>query len=285
MLSVALIGWRLPTGVYWSAWGKGLSGEGQVPAVADSAGVRGTGGGLAELVLIRHAESEGNVAAAAARMAGAEVVAVQTRDADVALSPLGVTQAQALGMPLGRLLNDPLLTVVWSSPYRRSLETAQIAVSVAGQLVPVLVDERLRDRELGVLDRLTALGVAARYPDEAAQRKRLGKFYHRPPGGESWADVALRLRSFLSDLERQAAERAVVFSHDAPIMLIRYICEQLTEQQLLQTGRADPLGNASMTTLRKSGGQWQLAAYNDVSHLAQTGTPITQHPGEPDADQ
>jgi len=35
---------------------------------------------------------------------------------------------------------------------------------------------------------------------EAARRARLGKLYYRPPGGESWADVALRLRSFLSEL-------------------------------------------------------------------------------------
>ncbi len=64
----------------------------------------------------------------------------------------------------------------------------------------VLTDERLRDRELGILDRLTRLGVKTRYPDEAERRLWLGKLYYRPPGGESWADVALRLRSILDEL-------------------------------------------------------------------------------------
>jgi hypothetical protein len=36
----------------------------------------------------------------------------------------------------------------------------------------------------------------------AAARAFLGKFWHRPPGGESWADVALRLRTFLDTLGR-----------------------------------------------------------------------------------
>ena len=69
------------------------------------------------------------------------------------------------------------------------------------------VDERLRDRELGILDALTAHGVDVRLPAEAARRRWLGKFYYRPPGGEAWTDVALRLRSFLRDAA-QAADGA-----------------------------------------------------------------------------
>jgi hypothetical protein len=31
------------------------------------------------------------------------------------------------------------------------------------------------------------------HPEQAEMRTRLGKFYHRPPSGESWCDVILRL--------------------------------------------------------------------------------------------
>ena len=65
------------------------------------------------------------------------------------------------------------------------------------------LDERLRDRELGILDRLTSAGVEARFLEEGERRRWLGKFYYRPPGGESWADVVLRLRSLLADLDRE----------------------------------------------------------------------------------
>ena len=49
--------------------------------------------GAVELLLVRHGESEGNVAATDARLAGAEVIEVPARDADVNLSGTGQEQA------------------------------------------------------------------------------------------------------------------------------------------------------------------------------------------------
>jgi glucosyl-3-phosphoglycerate phosphatase len=49
--------------------------------------------GVRELLLVRHGESEGNVAAAEAHSSGAEEIAVPARDADVGLSDLGRAQA------------------------------------------------------------------------------------------------------------------------------------------------------------------------------------------------
>ena len=51
---------------------------------------------------------------------------------------------------------------------------------------------------------------AARLPDEAARRSRLGKFYYRPPGGESWADVLLRLRALLRELREDHPDGRVL---------------------------------------------------------------------------
>jgi len=237
---------------------------------------------VAELVVIRHGESLGNAAAAEAYAADAEVIAVDRRDADVELSPIGVEQAQALGNGLKPLLNDGVPTLVWSSTYVRAQQTAQISLAGAGAGLPVLVDERLRDRELGVLDLLTWKGVVNRFPLEAERRRWLGKFYHRPPGGESWADVVLRVRSFLLDLNAVPdGTRAVVFCHDALVLTFRYVCEGLTEQQVLDIGAQTPVKNVSLTHLERHGdGRWQLRSFNDVSHLEQSSAPVTDHPGE-----
>lgn len=238
----------------------------------------------AELVLVRHGESVGNVAAAAAIAAGAEVIELGYRDPDVPLSPVGVDQARALGRGLASLLSDGRPAAVWSSPYVRAAQTAQVSLAEAGSALPVLLDERLRDRELGVLDLLTRVGVTNRFPLEAQRRQWWGKFYHRPPGGESWADVALRVRSFLRDLPDAPGDpRAVLFVHDAVVMLLRYVCEGLDEHTLLQLQSSDPVRNASITVLRRGAGGWQLARYNDVAHLAAAGAPVTEHRGEPDA--
>jgi probable phosphoglycerate mutase len=134
-----------------------------------------------ELWLLRHGQSLGNVARDRARDADVETLDIAERDMDVPLSDLGVEQAQAFGRWLGGQQRQP--EVVLASPYQRAAQTAAAVVEAAGLDVRLHLDERLRERELGVLDLLTSHGVATRYPVEAERRRRLGKFYHRPPGG------------------------------------------------------------------------------------------------------
>jgi broad specificity phosphatase PhoE len=237
---------------------------------------------VSELLLIRHGESEGNVAAAEAHVAGAHEIDVKARDADVDLSELGKKQARAVGAALGALGEDARPQVVFVSSYLRAQETARLACDEAGLTLSTHVDERLRDRELGVLDRLTFEGVRARYPEEAERRHWQGKFYHRPAGGESWVDVALRLRTWLSDLDRTLdVERVLVVSHDVVIALLRYVCEGLDEKQVLELARDTPLRNASLSRMvRSQDGGWTVAAYDEVSHLSDAGLDATEHQGE-----
>jgi broad specificity phosphatase PhoE len=238
--------------------------------------------GVAQLLLVRHGESEGNVAATLAHETGAHVIPVPARDADVELSDTGREQALALGRLLAGF-PDESRAAVWSSPYLRARQTAELAVTTGGWQTPVLVDERLRDRELGILDMLTSLGVEARLPEEAERRRWLGKFYYRPPGGESWADVALRLRSLLTDLDRRHPGQSVMLvCHDAVILLIRYILEGLTERELLDIAAATTILNASVSRfVRPDGnGPWQLESFNMADHLMSEGVPVTQHSGD-----
>jgi broad specificity phosphatase PhoE len=235
-----------------------------------------------ELLLIRHGESEGNLAAAEAHSAGAHEIDVPARDPDVDLSALGQQQAKAVGVALAEMPADARPQALVVSPYLRARETARLMCAEAGLDLPTQVDERLRDRELGVLDRLTFEGVEARFPEEAARRRWQGKFYHRPAGGESWVDVVLRLRSWLADIDRESpAGRLVVVSHDVVIALLRYACEGLDETQVLELARRTPLRNASLTRLvRDPTGSWVVAAYDEVSHLRDAGLDVTEHQGE-----
>ena len=89
-------------------------------------------------------------------------------------------------------------------------------MTAAGVDAPVRLDERLREREFGVLDRLTKVGIEERFPEQAAARAFLGKFFHRPPGGESWADVAARVRAVLVDLRLDHAVIAWSSSRTKP---------------------------------------------------------------------
>lgn len=240
--------------------------------------------GPVELLLVRHGESTGNLARAAAKASGAELMDVDRRDPDVPLSPLGRRQAAALGRRLADLPADRRPDAAWSSPYLRATDTAAIAFRTAGIDLPVRRDERLRDRELGILDRLTGPGIAAEHPDEGERWRWHGKFYYRPPGGEAWTDVALRVRSVLCDIDRYCdGARVAVFAHDAVVLLTRYVCEQLTESRLLELAH-DLVANASLTRLVREPGSpdWHLAEWNDASHLA--GLDRGDVPGDSDSD-
>ena len=236
-----------------------------------------------ELLLVRHGESAGNVAAAKAAASGAELIDVPSRDADVTLSDTGVEQARALGMGLGKLPADQRPDAVWCSTYRRAQETAQVAMQAARLHAPLRLDERLRDRELGVLDMLTVQGVEARFPEEAARRRWLGKFYHRPAGGESWADLALRVRSVMVDIDRfTSGSRILLVCHDAIVMTFRFVCEELNESQVLGIAHEDPVRNVSITRLvrQPESPVWTLDTYNDVSHLERRDVEVTTSVGD-----
>ena len=232
--------------------------------------------GISELVLVRHAESAGNVAREQAEHERAEIIEIEWRDADVPLSPHGRAQADALGAWLA----DARVDRVYSSPYLRARDTLDRAFAAAGHSASIGIDERLRDRELGVLDRLTSWGVAARFPAEAARKRDLGKLFYRPPGGESWADIALRIRSFLRDLDDDAASGTVLIgTHDAVIFLFRYVVEGLDERQLLDLAAQCTVPNASVSRFVRdaAGAAWRVAEFGSVEHLHEQGVQPTQH--------
>ena len=235
---------------------------------------------LTELWLIRHGESVANSAATRAELEGADVIPIDIRDADVPLSSTGEEQAEALMTWMAE--RRPAIGAFWVSPYLRARQTLAIAIGDADEPIVITSDERLRDRELGILDLLTTHGVARLQPGEAARRRHLGKFYHRPPGGESWADVALRLRSFLQDVLDGPAERGLIVAHDAVVMLFLYLLLPMEEAQLLEFAASHTVLNASITQVVRTPDGWELAQFSAVGHLDREGAPVTVHPGSPD---
>ena len=233
----------------------------------------------ARLWLVRHGQSAGNVAAAAAEAAGLPRIDLATRDCDVPLSPLGETQAAAVARWFAALPADARPEVILASPFRRAAATAG---AIGAALAPAALqrDERLREREFGILDGLTYSGVATLFPDQAAAHARLGKFYHRPPGGESWADVTLRLRSLVASLGIAHRDRRVVIvAHQVVVLCLRYIVEAMDEADILGIDAAAPVANGSVTEYAFADGVPRLIRYNDIHPVA--AAPVTSAPDVP----
>src|SRR6476659_2499642 len=110
------------------------------------------------LWIVRHGQSAGNVARDAAEAAGLPVIDIAERDIDTPLSQLGCRQARALGHCIGELSQGGRPQVVLCSPYVRARQTAQLLLEgahIEPDRLRLRVDERLREKEFGILDRLT----------------------------------------------------------------------------------------------------------------------------------
>jgi probable phosphoglycerate mutase len=170
----------------------------------------------------------------------------------------------------------------------RAEQTARVALNQAGMGdVDVFTDDRLREREFGMLDRLTGAGIVDRFPEQANARAFLGKFYHRPPGGESWCDVALRLRSVLDTLSRDHwGDRVLLVTHQVVILMFRYLLEHLTESEILAIDHATEVANCSLTvydfdaSAGRRGGL-VLRTFNDVAHMYRSNAEVTAEPDAP----
>lgn len=245
-----------------------------------------------QLWIVRHGQSAGNVARDAAEAAGLPLIDIATRDVETPLSPLGEQQAAALGHWFGLMPSAAKPTIALSSPYVRAMATARAILDVGGldgASVSLIADERLREKEFGILDRLTKFGILDKYPDLSAQREHVGKFYFRPPGGESWCDVILRLRNVIDTITREyRGEKVLIVGHQVIVNCFRYLLERLDEETILTIDRAGDVPNCSVTSYkfdpaRGKSGKLVLDLVNFVAPLLEAGAPITVEPDVPAA--
>ncbi|SFM26757.1 histidine phosphatase family protein [Nocardia asteroides NBRC 15531] len=223
---------------------------------------------VAGLWAVRHAQSAANAWYADP---ATELRPMRGTDAGMDLTEYGRWQARRLGDWLAGLAAAQQPQLVVCSPYLRTRLTwavmAEAAATGNRHLRPIrtLVDERLRDREMGVFELHPYKAIRRRSPEEAARRERVGNWVYRPPGGESLADVAVRVRSFLDELDVVAAgQQVLVVTHDAVVLSMRYVLEGMGAPV---PDSLEPVPNASVSQWRRDGSRLQLRVWGEVGHL------------------
>lgn len=208
-----------------------------------------------ELILIRHGRSERNDKKEKAREMKAlhhvelPVWCDGSRDQDTPLTVEGYRQAQQVGIELGRRYStDNKIDVFLVSPYIRTRQTTKSILDNLGYPVKQVTEERVREIEFGILDGLTPEGIRAKYPEEIERRKKEGKYWYRPPGGESRPDVRLRCHSVLDTLVRDYSDqRVVIVCHSVVVLAMRSLLERWDEEQYMQVDKEDDVKNCGIT--------------------------------------
>ncbi len=144
--------------------------------------------------LVRHGETEWN---AISRVQGQH---------DSPLTPRGREHARSSGRLLARLGVD----AVFASPLGRVRETIAI-LSEHITATPVF-DERLMEWSAGDWSGELYADLPHRWPDEW-NAWTADRYNQRSPGGENFADMAVRARSFLEAVNHEPAARIAVVAH------------------------------------------------------------------------
>ena len=200
---------------------------------------------------------------------GATALSVEDRFAgatDVELSDEGRAQVEHLAQRLA----DDKITAVYSSPMRRTVETAAILARPHG-LTPI-PREGLREIHHGRWEGMRRPEVEAQYPDEYAEWEA-DPFTFAPAGGESGLNVLARALPVIREIVLQhAGENVVVVSHKATLRLL--ISSLLGFDARGYRDRLDQSPACLNVVDFKDPARARLMLFNDISHYA-------DHPSRP----
>jgi broad specificity phosphatase PhoE len=222
------------------------------------------------LVVVRHGQSLRNTVNLHAKLDQLAQVATEIPDHLTPLTDAGEQQAASTGAGLRREFGS--FDAVFHSPWLRTTQTAELLLRCfSTPLPPLRRNLYLLEQNFGRLD--PALWphqfehYEASYRVFEQQRAIVGRFYCRPPDGESWADVCMRTHHFLGVIFRPEwhDKRVLVVTHAVPQQSFRYHLEHPTEEEVVEeyeAARNLNCGAGAYTWSAKSG--WQLLFWNKV---------------------
>ena len=107
----------------------------------------------------------------------------------------------------------------------------------------------LRERDAGWTYDMTTTEAADALPWLQGYWDTFGRFFARPPGGESLAQLAERVYLFLGMLFRdRAQQRVLVVSHGGTLRVFRYLLERWTHDEFLERWESEPVPNCAVTS-------------------------------------
>jgi len=169
---------------------------------------------MSTIYLFRHGQSEFNLSK------------TFTGWLDAKLTPLGIEQAKALA----EMLKDKTINIAYTAPLSRTKDTLVEVLRHHPECQKTIIDKRILERSYGDLSGHTHAETIDKYGQEQFDKWHRG-WADRPPAGESFADVEIRVNDFIGDLKAKYAGQNMGIAISASgnsIRLFRKIMENAT---------------------------------------------------------
>ncbi|MEE6634932.1 histidine phosphatase family protein [Limosilactobacillus pontis] len=210
---------------------------------------------MTKVYLIRHGKTEWNLQS---RYQGAH-----------GDSPLLVSSYHEIAQ-LAKSLESVPIAHVYASPLKRARVTAQKLIDHLNRPIPLTIDSRLREFNLGKMEGMHFADVEAKWPEA------LHNFRHHPDKydaelieSESFQEVIDRVGSAIKEFCRLNSDKnIVVISHGAAL---NATINALVGTPMAHLKERGGLSNTSTTILQTTDAEhFQLEQWNDTSYLHKT---------------
>lgn len=204
---------------------------------------------LTRICLVRHGETEWNVAR---RLQG---------QIDIKLNALGVRQAEAAA---DWLVQEPI-AALYSSDLQRARTTAE---HIARRLhLPLNLAPQLRERRYGVFEGLTYDEARAQHPDAYGRFEARDPDYAFAGGGESLVTFSARVSARLQEIAaNHPGETVVIVTHGGVLDIVNRFVRGMP----LAAPRDFLIPNAGLNWINHLEGEWRIEAWGQIAHLEAT---------------
>jgi len=196
-------------------------------------------------------------------------------DPNCPLTDLGRSQARVTGIQLAIAMPEAIKvpSVIYVSPYRRALETAEGVINgwLALSEARVEKDERISERDIGIQFMYNDWRIFnVFHPMHAKHNALQDRYYAKPLNGESMREVRLRNRQILQRMIRKhAGEVVLLVAHGISILCIRSLLEHWTPEEFIDQEANHLPPNCGVTIyecdpLRNKAGNLKLVTCNKV---------------------
>ncbi|WEV42881.1 histidine phosphatase family protein [Lactobacillus sp. ESL0684] len=171
---------------------------------------------------------------------------------------------------LGQHLRGVEFAGVYSSPLKRAIDTANGITNSAGIDLPVTIDERLREFDLGQMEGLNFAQAKQRFPKQVDDLWNHPECYDgKAIDGEDYPEVINRGKSFAHDVAQKfptATDKVLAISHGAALSGMMGGLLGFSLKNVRQNGS---LSNTSLTILetKDQGKNFQTIVWNETDFL------------------